>query len=230
MCFSAGASFSASAVILLIGVIAVTEAKTKPFRYFAVIPLLFAMQQGIEGLLWLVLESGRYEGWKHILTHSFLLFAYVVWPIYIPLSMRMLETSKKRRKLQGYLLVTGIIVSAGLVYTMIFQNVQAMISDYHIDYTFDFQMGYTWITNGIYLLPTVGSMLFSSVKRVWIMGVFNLLAYLFTKFFFFGYVVSIWCFFGALISTIVLWIIMIERRKAESSVRVKMEDNNQATG
>ena len=62
----------------------------------------------------------------------------------------------------------------------------------------------------------------SRVKKMWIMGVLNFLTYAYAKIFFFGYVLSVWCFFGALISTIVLWIIMSERRKAEGSVEGKM--------
>ena len=216
MCFSAGASFSASAVIALIGVIAMTEAKTKSYRYLAVIPLLFASQQAIEGFLWLNLASGGYVVWKHILTHSFLLFAWVVWPIYIPIAMHKLETRNKFRKIQNIFLGIGIVVSAGLVYVMIFHHVIASSNDYHIDYTFDYHPGYTWVTNSLYLLPTVGSLIISNVKRMWVMGLFNLLSYIYTKIFFFGYVLSVWCFFGALLSTIVLWIIMTERRKSEN--------------
>ena len=53
MCFSATASFGASAVLGVIGVAAVAKAKTKPQRLFASIPLVFAVQQLSEGFLWL---------------------------------------------------------------------------------------------------------------------------------------------------------------------------------
>lgn len=215
MCFSAGASFTASGVILLTGVIAISEAKSTHYRYLAVIPLLFAAQQAIEGFLWLVLEAGGHAVWKQILTYGFLLFAWVVWPIYIPIVMRKLETRTKRRKFHGVMIVTVIIISSGLLYVMLFHGVEAKFNEYHIDYTFDYHPGYSWITNILYLLPTVGSLMVSSVSKAWLMGVLNFLAYSFTKIFFFGYVLSVWCFFGALISTIVLWIIMSERRKAE---------------
>ena len=215
MCFSATASFTASGVILLIGLISLNEARTKAFRFLAVIPLLFATQQSIEGILWIVLVSGRYMVWKQVLTQLFLLFAYVVWPIYIPVTMRLLETKPKRKRIHGYLIVLGSLVSGSLLYSMGFQHVEAVINDFHIDYTYNYHSGYSWITNSIYLMPTVGSLMLSSVPKMWIMGTFNLLTYLYTKIFFFGYVVSVWCFFGALISTIVLWIIMNERRKAE---------------
>ena len=57
MCFSATASFGASAVLGAIGIIAVAKAKTKPQRLFATIPLIFAVQQLTEGLLWLSLKN-----------------------------------------------------------------------------------------------------------------------------------------------------------------------------
>jgi hypothetical protein len=214
MCFSAEASFTASGLILLTGIISISEAKTAGYKYLAVIPLLFAAQQAIEGFLWLTMDAGAHAVWKQVLTHSFLLFAWVVWPVYIPIAMRKIETRPKRKRVFTLFLLIGIVVSAGLVYVMVFHDVKAVFSNYHIDYKFDYNPGYSWITNSMYLIPTIGSLMISSVKKVWLMGVFNFLAYAFTKIFFFGYVISIWCFFGAVISTLVLWIIMSERRKA----------------
>jgi len=57
MCFSATASFGASAVLGVIGIVAVAKAKTNPQRVFATIPLIFSVQQLSEGFLWLSLKN-----------------------------------------------------------------------------------------------------------------------------------------------------------------------------
>jgi hypothetical protein len=57
MCFSAGASFGASAVLGAIGIVTLTKAKTTDQIPFASIPLLFAVQQAVEGTLWIGLTQ-----------------------------------------------------------------------------------------------------------------------------------------------------------------------------
>ena len=53
MCFSATASFSAGAVLLGLGTLALKTASRPRELPFAAIPLLFAIQQLSEGVIWL---------------------------------------------------------------------------------------------------------------------------------------------------------------------------------
>lgn len=53
MCFSAEASFAASAALAATGLSSVVLAKTKKIRLVALIPLAFSVQQAIEGFQWL---------------------------------------------------------------------------------------------------------------------------------------------------------------------------------
>ena len=57
MCFSASASFGASALLGVIGTVAVVKAKTTSQRLFAVIPFIFSIQQLTEGLLWVAIKQ-----------------------------------------------------------------------------------------------------------------------------------------------------------------------------
>ena len=54
MCFSAPVSFAASAFVAGAGALALRETRTVSERPFASVPLLFAMQQFVEGVLWVV--------------------------------------------------------------------------------------------------------------------------------------------------------------------------------
>jgi hypothetical protein len=60
MCFSAGASVGASAVLAGVGVAAIKNSGKSPQRLFAVTPLLFAVQQFVEGFIWLSLINSEY--------------------------------------------------------------------------------------------------------------------------------------------------------------------------
>ena len=62
MCFSAGASFGAAAVLSIVGAVAVIKAKTIPQGLFAAIPFIFSIQQVAEGMLWLSFINDEIPG------------------------------------------------------------------------------------------------------------------------------------------------------------------------
>ena len=88
ICFSATASFASGAVLLAVGSIAVRRAH-KPDYAYAAIPLLFGIQQIIEGGLWLVLAERASS--QQCLTVGYLGFANILWPIYAPLAIWLME-------------------------------------------------------------------------------------------------------------------------------------------
>src|SRR5687767_3355250 len=99
MCFSAGASFGAAIILGAIGVVSLKKVRAPAQIIFAGIPLLFGLQQFFEGLLWLTLTHASYSSWHTITTYVFLLFAQGLWPLWIPLSMFLIEPDKMRRKI-----------------------------------------------------------------------------------------------------------------------------------
>ena len=60
MCFSASVSYSAAAVLVGTGVYAVRQARRLPRRYlmWALVPVLFGLQQAFEGRVWQELDAG----------------------------------------------------------------------------------------------------------------------------------------------------------------------------
>ena len=83
MCFSATASFTASALLTPVGLYALRRTYQSDPRYLALaaFPLLFGIQQAIEGGLWLALE-GRATLSTSTTALGFLFFAYLLWPIF----------------------------------------------------------------------------------------------------------------------------------------------------
>ena len=57
MCFSATASFTAGAGLLIVGAVAARRARQPAELPFALIPALFGVQQLIEGAIWLTLPD-----------------------------------------------------------------------------------------------------------------------------------------------------------------------------
>ena len=81
MCFSAGASFAAGAVLSIIGVGSIRKAQSPSQVLFASIPLVFSVQQVSEGVLWLALQNSKFESLAPLATYLFLFFAQVLWPL-----------------------------------------------------------------------------------------------------------------------------------------------------
>ena len=118
MCFSATASFIAGVSLLVLGVATVKKAKRKAEIPFAMIPLLFGVQQIIEGMLWL---SFRFDAplLNVIMTYVFTLFSHVLWPIFVPFSIGLMETVAWRKKVISAFQITGIAVGLYHLYVIV---------------------------------------------------------------------------------------------------------------
>ena len=95
MCFSATASFSAGVVLTVIGIATLKKVQHPSQIMFASIPLIFAVQQITEGVLWLALPSTAYPAIQVSFTYIFLFFAQVVWLLWVPLAILLLEKKGK---------------------------------------------------------------------------------------------------------------------------------------
>ena len=206
MCFSAGASFGASAVLATIGIVTLKKAKTTNEIPFASIPLLFGAQQAAEGVLWIGLSSGN-ESWKHFPVYIFLIFAQLVWPVWIPFSVLQLENDRTRATIIKGMLGMGTCISLYLMYCMFVYEVKAEIHAGHILYTLSFPSSFALITSVFYFVPTVVSLFISSNKRIQLLGLAVLASFVFSKIYFVEHLISVWCFFASILSIIIFWIV-----------------------
>lgn len=208
MCFSASASFAAGAVLTAIGAVALRKT-TKPQQLpFAGIPILFAAQQFAEGFLWLSLSNPDYAALKMPCTYLFLFFAQVFWPFWVPFAIMKLETHPRRKKILRIMFAIGSMVSLYFITCMMIFPVNGVIRECHIFYTFGYPVVMTPVVTGFYAIATIGSLMFSSVRGMKLFGALVLLAYLVTGVFYFDFFVSVWCFFSALLSAMIVWIIL----------------------
>lgn len=207
MCFSATASFSVGTALLATGVVSLKYAKQKSQIPFAAIPFVFSIQQFIEGFLWLSLTKDNYAGMHSSATHAFLAFAEVVWPIWVPLSMWLVEKDVKRKKMLSVLLFLGFIVGACLAFGLSVFDVDSYVSGHHIRYEHSFHNNAVISIYGVlYFMVTVIPPMISSVKRMFFIGLILLLSYIISKLFFKEYVISVWCYFAASISVLIVFI------------------------
>jgi len=211
MCFSATASFGASVVLTGIGIAAIKQVQHKSQIVFACIPLFFAAQQFSEGMVWLSFAPPFNAAMNLHSTYFFLVFAQIVWPLWIPFAMVMVENKGRRRKIQRLFVVIGLTEAAYQFYNVITYPVHSQIIGHHIYYSIAHPDTFKYLEPLFYVSAIIVSPFFTSIKRMWIVGLAILISCLITVIFYEHYTVSVWCFFASAIS-ISVYLIMREIR------------------
>jgi hypothetical protein len=206
MCFSATASFGASAILFITGVASLKMVQKSSQLMFAIIPIVFSIQQFTEGFVWLALLSSNYQHWQPIPIYTFVFFAQVLWTVWVPVSFFLIEKNTIRKKILLILVAIGLIISLFNFYYLTFFSVTASVKPYHIYYDLDFPLRQNLIIENLYLLVIIAPSLISSIHRMSILGILLFTSFLITKLYFNDFVISVWCFFAALISVLVYFI------------------------
>jgi hypothetical protein len=207
MCFSASASFIAAGVTGVAGGTALAGAKNNAHRLLAGIPIHFALHQFAEGVLWGTLTGGTDPRWQAPAMFFFLVIAQVVWPTWVPLAIRAVEEDPGRRRLMSVLLVLGIVESVALAYSLRTFAVTAEIAGSHIAYHIATPPVFRAIVDPLYAIVIVAPPLLSSLRLMRIIGVGVLVSLIVAKIAFYAAAASVWCFFAAFISVIIVMIV-----------------------
>jgi hypothetical protein len=217
MCFSAGASFAGGVIISAIGIATLREVHKPSQLVFASIPLFFGIQQIVEGCLWLTLPDVGYLAIQKVATYFFLIMAQVLWPTLIPVSVLLMEKKKKRKRILWFFVALGIMLSLYYAFCLLSFSVSPQILGYHIQYNTTFPDSLAMVAFIVYLVVTITPLFVSGVNRTHLLGILMFLSCLITAIFFTQYLTSVWCFFAALISGVVFWIL----RDAKADFKLK---------
>lgn len=206
MCFSATASFTAAGLLLGVGAASLAQTERKEERMFSAIPLLFGAQQLAEGNVWLTLSTAG-ESWRHATSVSlFLSFALMLWPAWVPLSLRRIERDPRRRTILGHLVKAGFVLSAIGAAILCTGRPQARVAAHSICYDYGLRID-RWSLAAyllLYLIPTLAPFFVSTLvmaKSIGITMIVGLVAAFVVKQ---NAVTSVWCFFAALISVLIV--------------------------
>ena len=199
MCFSATASFTAGTALIAVGVMTLHKSRGLPELPLALVPLLFGLQQLTEGVLW---PSFRHDlplvtTWA---TYTYSFFSHMLWPIFAPLAILLVETKRRRRTALEVFQVLGLAVGLYLLYFILRFPVSARVHNRSVVY--DSPHFFLLSVMVVYLLATCVSGLFSGHRCI---NVFGVLAFVLAVA---AYqvsaltLVSVWCFFAAVLSLV----------------------------
>jgi hypothetical protein len=200
MCFSATASFSAGALLFGLGVLTLKAVRSPRELPFAAVPLLFAVQQLIEGVIWLTF-SREAPLLSVVMTYAYSFFSHVLWPIYVPLAVLLIEPPGRRRQALGAFLVAGLGVGLYLLLMLVAFPIVARPTGQHIEYVSPHFFAAVAMT--LYLLSTSVSLMLSTHRTVKVFGVLALASFGIAYAFYAIWFISVWCLFAALLSAVV---------------------------
>lgn len=175
MCFSETASYAVAAVCAIAGACAVFKSPAPTYLPLAAVPLVFALQQVSEGLVWHGLDQVGglpASGWPATL---FVFIATVFWPVFVPVSVLLAEEDEHRKRIISVLAATGCLVSLVYAARLLNADVTAGVAGISIQYTSQIRLGVSlpiWLLSEAqggsdwilvpYALATIGPLAFSA--------------------------------------------------------------------
>jgi len=225
MCFSATASFGVAAPLLPVGVYCMQRAARVDARWvpFAAYPLAFGLQQAFEGAVWIGIDSGD-AALTGAAAQGFLFFAYFFWLSWVPLSILALERGARRRRALVAVTVLGGLYGASLYLPLLLHGDWLSITVVQRSILYEPRLIYDGILDReilrvVYAAIIVGSLFVSSVSQIRVFAAL-IFASVIGAYLYFNYAfTSVWCFFAAILSLYVLYIVHREVRPAQAAPR-----------
>ena len=199
MCFSPEANVVGGLLIGAIGVDAVRHIRQRrEYIALAWIPLLLGAHQFIEALVWLWLQGHVPRGIGLVALWAYLLIAFVVLPVFIPLAVIALEPTRRRKQMMVPFAVLGAVVAVTLFAAMVRGPVDVKLAPYHLSYGIRLSDGFLVVA--LYVVAVCGPLLVSGYRNVALFGVVNLVAVIIIARLTISGFASVWCGWAAVSS------------------------------
>jgi hypothetical protein len=202
VCFSPQADVAGGLVICAIGIDAVRHVRRRrEFLALAWIPLLLGAHQFIEALVWLWLQGHVPRGIGHVALWAYLLIAFVVLPVCVPLAVIALEPTRRRKAMMVPFALTGTVIAVILLAAMVRGPVSVMLAPYHLSYGIRVPDGFLIVA--FYVVAVCGPLLMSGYRSVVIFGIVNLVAVIVIARLTISGFASVWCAWAAVSSAMI---------------------------
>jgi hypothetical protein len=199
VCFSPQADVVGGLLIGTIGVDAVRHIRQRrEFIALAWLPVLLGAHQFIEALVWLWLQGHVPRGIGHVALWAYLLIAFVVLPVFVPLAVIALEPTRRRKQLMAPFAVIGTAIAVILFVAMVRGPVGVKLAPYHLSYSIRPPDGLLIVA--FYVVAVCGPLLLSGYRNVALFGIVNLVAVIIIARLTISGFASVWCGWAAITS------------------------------
>lgn len=174
------------------------------------LPILFGLQQTIEGGIWLSLQAGEAEAAQR-LALGFLLFSHLFWLGWMPYSAYLTESSPRLRRAFLLIVLVGLLLGAAMYLTLLNNPAWVSVSivghaiDYELKFISDAYVSQQMVTV-LYLLVILVPLMLSSDQYHRSLGLLVFMSGLGAWLFFDWVFVSLWCYFAAIVSLYIFFL------------------------
>jgi hypothetical protein len=219
MCFSATGSFAVSGVLAGLGAASILRNPSKPNRMFAAVPLIFATQQALEGVVWLTIHGDAHATLHQMAVTAYLACALVVWPTWLPWSLRRVEKQPARHRVLAAILGVGGLFSACALLALMRGRPIARIVGHSLEYEYarsgNFPLPLIYLV--AYLVPTIVPLFVSTAYLARAIGTMLVISLGATVLIQRNALTSVWCFFAAILSSLILLSVERQRQTAPTA-------------
>lgn len=183
----------------------------KKYLFIASLVFVFALQQLIEGLLWLALNDGKSEH-VYLLAAAFLSFSHLIWLFLPQISAALLEDSAEKKRLFYGFALFGFLFGCSIYFPLLINDGWLTVKIlnhsivYEVNYIYEMIMpkgAVSLIYASLIFIP----MLLSSNGHIRFFAIILLMSGVFSYTLFLYSFISVWCFFAAIISLYIVYII-----------------------
>jgi len=226
MCFSATASFTAAALLAPVGMASVRSALAAAPRPeggtarlpLAATPLIFALQQAIEGMVWLGVVRHPAAPFTEAAALAYLFFAYAFWPFWIPFAaVRFGEDRAPERPLWATRLLPVVGLLLGMVLWLPLLSGPGPVTPEVVQGSLHYPAGLVFddqrlndLGRGLYVAIICLSLLLATSRGLVISAAALLGAVALAEALYGHAFTSVWCYFSAVLSILILWIVRTE--------------------
>jgi hypothetical protein len=209
MCFSVEADVVAGALLLPVAAVSLREVRHVRELPFASLPLLFALHQLTEAVVWAGVDHHAVPAWaQQTATVLYVGYALVVLPTLFPLAVLLLEPRHLRRRVAPYV-VLGLVVSVGLGAAAFSGPITVVVHPHALEYSAGLWHGGAFAI--LYVVAVIGPSVMSGYRSVVAFGLVNLVGLVVVAILYREAFASLWCVYAALTSVFIL-VHMVRRR------------------
>jgi hypothetical protein len=218
VCFSVQADVVAGVVLLPMAAVSLREVRHVREVPFASLPLLFALHQLTEAVVWAAFDGYDVsESVWHTAVWLYVGFAMVVLPTLFPLSVLLLEPRGARRRVLPFVAL-GVLMSSVFAVEVLSAPMTVVAHPHALEYVTGLSHGRLLALG--YVVAVIGPALLSGYRSVVAFGLVNLVGLVVVAVVYLDAFASLWCVYAALTSALVM-VHMIRRRRLPDSDRLE---------
>jgi len=215
VCFSPAADVVGGIVVGAIGADAYWHLRGRDNHLLlATLPLVLGVHQLIEAFVWWGVDGQVPHSVGRVALWMYLLIAFVVLPILVPVAVLVLEPTARRRRHMAPFVVLGVAISAVLLTGLLGAPIDVTARPHHLVYTV--QIGHGGLVVVLYVVAVCGALLFSGYRHIAIFGLANLVAVAVLAWLTLDGFTSLWCGYAAVSAGAIAWHMRYSRPHRDS--------------